>query len=156
MLKGDGTMNFRPIGKFTATMLLAGALIGPTIAFTADTNEKMTGLPLYLGLDFQQTVNSGVCGKPGTMNIYDVNVKDKSLASYLAWYKQQLKDFHYVHKVWSDRPQEMFYSPDGSKGISITGTPDGKYVFAVTYMKLSSNLTTHQEDAFDPSNASCK
>jgi hypothetical protein len=67
-----------------------------------------------------------------------------------------LKDFHHVHKTWSDRAQEMFYSPDGLKGVSITANPDGKGVFAVTYMKLSSNLTTKQEDAFDPSNPSCK
>jgi hypothetical protein len=50
----------------------------------------------------------------------------------------------------------MFYSADGSKGVSITGIQDGEGVFNVVYLKMSSRLTTHQEDAFDPSNPSCK
>jgi hypothetical protein len=89
------------------------------------------------------------------MNLYDTPL-NATFEEYLAWYKQQLKNFHYVHKMWSNRAQELFYSPDGSKGVGLTGTPDGKRVFAVTYMKFSSNLTTHQEDAFSPSNPSCK
>jgi hypothetical protein len=58
--------------------------------------------------------------------------------------------------MWDNRAQELFYSPDGATGISITGNQDGKTVFNVAYIKLSSSLTTHQEDAFDPSNPSCK
>jgi len=89
------------------------------------------------------------------MNLYDTP-PDASLESYIAWHKQQLKNFHYVHKVWGGRPREIFYSPDGSKGIGITGTPHSTGVFAVAYMKFSSNLTTHQEDPIEPSNASCR
>jgi len=125
------------------------------MVFASDSTEKLTGLPLHPGLTFQQEVDSPVCGKKANINLYDVP-PDASLEDYIAWHSQQLKNFHYVHKVWSNRPQEMFYSPDGSKGVSITGNPDGKGVFNVAYIKLSSNLTTHQEDAFDPSNPSCK
>jgi hypothetical protein len=148
-------MRFRTIRNLASRVLLAGAVIGSTMAVAAETNDKMTGLPLHPGLSFQQEVDSPVCGKAASMNLYDTPMTT-SLEEYIAWYKQQLKSFHYVHKVWGDRAQEMFYSPDGSKGVGITGTPDGKKVFAVTYMKFSSNLTTHQEDAFDPSNPSCK
>ena len=133
----------------------ARSLIGSAISFAAESNEKLTGLPLHPGLAYPQEVDSQVCGKNAKMILYDAS-PDASLAEYVTWYKQQLKSFHYVHKTWSDRPQESFFSPDGSKGIGITGTPDGKRVFAVTYMKFSSNLTTQQEDAFDPSNPSCK
>ena len=147
-------MNLRTVGNITWAVLLACAAIG-TIAFAAQSTEKLTGLPLHQGLSFQQSVNASVCGKNANMNLYDVP-PGANLAEYVAWYKQQAKTFHYVHKVWDNRAQELFYSPDGSKGVGITGIPDDKGVFAVTYMKFSSNLTVHQEDAFDPSNPACK
>ena len=148
-------MGLITLRKLISVVILGGAVIASATAFAAESTDKLTGLALHQGLSFQQEVDSPVCGKNTNMNLYDAPV-DANLAEYVAWYKQQLKNFHYVHKIWSDRPQEMFYSPDGSRGIGITGTPDGKRVFAVTYIKLSANLTTHQEDAFDPSNPSCK
>jgi hypothetical protein len=148
-------MRLRTVGNLTSIVLLAGALIGSAIVFAANSTEKLTGLPLHDGLTFQQEVNSPVCGKAAKVDLYD-NPSGATLAGYVAWYQQQLKNFHYVHKVWSNRAQEMFYSPDGSKGVSITGIPDGEGVFNVAYLKMSSNLTTHQEDTFDPSNPSCK
>jgi hypothetical protein len=148
-------MHFRTIASLTSVMLFACAVVGSTIALAADSTEKLTGLPMHQGLTFPQEVDSAICGKSAKMNLYDAS-PNATLAEYLAWYKQQLKGFHYVHKVWDERPQELFYSPDGSKGVGITGTPDGERVFAVAYIKLSSNLTTHQEDAFEPSNPSCK
>jgi hypothetical protein len=148
-------MSFRALGKLTSLVLLGGAIMGPVIATAAETNEKLTGLPRHEGLTFQQEVDSFVCGKKANMNIYDAPFT-ASLEEYMAWHKQHLKNFHHVHKAWSNRAQELFYSPDGSSGLSITATADGKRVFAVTYMKLSTNLTTYQEDAFDPSNSGCK
>jgi hypothetical protein len=144
-------MRFRILGSLTLALLLGGAMT----AVAAEPNEKLTDLPLHPGLSFQQEIDSPVCGKNANMNLYGAPMK-ASLEEYISWYKQQLKNFHYVHQVWSDRAQELFYSPDGSKGIGITGIPDGKGVFAVTYMKFSSNLTTHQQDEFSPSNPGCK
>lgn len=148
-------MHFRKAGSLTSAMLLATTVIGSTVGFAADSTEKLTGLPMHQGLQFPQEVDSPICGKPASMMLYDAP-PDASLSEYVAWHKQQLKNFHYVHKVWDDRAQELFYSPDGSRGIGITGTPDGKGVFAVAYMKFSSTLTVHQEDAFSPANPSCK
>lgn len=148
-------MHFRTVRTLTSVVLLTVAVIGSAIVFAAESNEKLTGLPLHQGLTFQQEVDSPVCGKNATMNLYAAPL-NATVEEYMAWYKQQLKNFHYVHKMWDNRAQELFYSPDGSKGVGLTGIPDGKRVFAVTYMKFSSNLTTHQEDAFSPSNPSCK
>ncbi|MBZ5688054.1 MAG: hypothetical protein LAP86_23820 [Acidobacteriia bacterium] len=148
-------MRFRVTGNLKSAVLLGVTIMGSAITFAAQSTEKLTGLPLHQGLSFPQELDSPVCGKAAKMNLYD-SPSNASLDEYVGWYKQQLKNFHYVHKVWDNRAQELFYSPDGSKGIGITGTPDGKGVFAVAYMKLSSNLTTHQEDAFSPSNPSCK
>ena len=148
-------MRFKTPGNLTSVLLLAAAIAGSAIAFAADSAEKLTGLPLHPGLAYPQEVDTTVCGKKATANLYDA-LPNATLEEYIAWYKQQLKNFHYVHKVWDNRAQELFYSPDGSKSVGITGVPDGTGVFAVTYMKFSSNLTTHQQDAFDPSNPSCK
>jgi hypothetical protein len=100
-------------------------------------------------------VDSPVCGKTAKMNLYDVP-GTATFAEYTSWYKDHLKGFHHMHKMWSKRAQELFYSPDGSVGVGITGSASGPGVFAVTYMKMSVKLTTHQMDAFDPSNPTCK
>ena len=147
-------MRLRTVRTILSAVLLVCAAIA-TIAFAAESTEKLTGLPLHQGLTFQQEVDSPVCGKNANMNLYDAPT-DANLQEYVAWYKQQLKNFRYVHKVWDNRAQELFYSPDGSKAVGITGVPDDKGVFAVAYMKLSSNLTVHQEDAFSPANPTCK
>ena len=138
-----------------ALVMAAGLGFALLSAAAAESSEKSTGLPLHPGLTFQQEVDSPVCGHKAQMTLYDVP-PTATLAEYLSWYKDQLKGFHYVHKVWTKRAQEMFYSADGSKGISLTGSAVGPGVFAVTYMKMSVKLTTHQMDAFDPSNPSCK
>ena len=121
----------------------------------ANSSDKMTALPLHPGLSFQQEVNSGVCGKKARINLYDNNDNAK-MPEFIAWYKERLKGFHYVHQMWSNRAQEMFYSPDGSTGITITGVPKGDDVFAVSYLSVTGGLTTHQMDSFSPSNPSCK
>lgn len=148
-------MPFTTVRHVTFVLLIAAAVVGSPMAFGAGSTEKLTSLPLIPGLSFQQTVASAVCGKKATVNLYDA-APDASLEKYIAWHKQQLKNFYYVHKVWAGRAQELFYSPDGSKAIGITGMPGGDGVFAVAYMKLSSNLTTHQEDLFSPDNPACK
>ena len=123
--------------------------------FAADSNEKLTSLPLHAGLTFQQEVDSPICGKKAQINIYGAPYTG-TLAEYVAWYKDQLKGFHYVHKTWNQRAQEMFYSPDGSKGVSLTGNAVGAGVFSASYMKMSVSLTTHEMESFSPTNPSCK
>jgi hypothetical protein len=141
--------------KTLVTLTSAISITFVATVFAAQSTEKLTGLPLHQGLSFPQEVDTTVCGKSAKVNLYDAS-PNASLQEYIAWYKQQLKGFHYVHKAWDNRAQELFYSPEGSKAIGITGIPDGTGVFSVAFMKLSSNLTTHQEDAFDPTNPTCK
>jgi hypothetical protein len=133
--------------------VLCGALLLLPVAAQAD-SDPSTGLPLHPGITLQQKLDSFVCGKPSKLTIYDTPMPP--MAEYLAWSKNQLPGFLHVHQVWANRAQELFYSSDGTKGISITGTPQGGLVFAITYIKISGSLTTHQQQAFSPSNASCK
>jgi len=134
---------------------VCGALVLSLPSLAGESNDTLTGLVLHPGLTFQQEVNSPICSKAAQMNLYDTG-GDTSLSEYVSWYKQQLKGFHYVHKVWMERPQELFYGPEGTNGVGVTGEAGGDGVFAVTYMKISSKLTTHQMDAFSPDNPSCK
>ena len=138
--------------RFTALM---GVLALSAAGRGADATEKATGLPLHPGLTFQQEVDSGVCGHKAQMYIYDAP-GDAALAEYVSWYRDRLKGSHYVHKVWSSRAQELLYSADGLTGVSMTGSPSGPGVFAVTYLKMSAPLTIQQMDAFGPTNPSCR
>ena len=139
--------------RLILVVLASTALSLPT--FAADANEKLTSLPLHAGVTFQQTVNSPICGKKAQINIYNAPYTG-TLAEYVTWYKDQLKGYHYVHKIWNHRAQEMFYSPDGAKGVSLTGNAVGAGVFSASYLKMSVNLTTHEMDSFSPDNPSCK
>ena len=120
-----------------------------------ETKESHTSLPLHPGLTFQQEVDGPVCGKKAAINIYDAPLS-ATLAEYISWYKEHMKGAHYVHKMWSNRAQEMFYSPDGLSGVTITGSPSRPGVFAVSYLKMSTPITTHQMDLFAPNNTTCK
>ncbi len=134
---------------------LTGVLIFVTAWRAADQTDKATGLPLHPGLTFQQALDSGICGRKAQMNIYDTP-GTAMLTEYVSWYRDRLKGSHYVHKVWSNRAQELLYSADGLTGVSMTGSTSGPGVFAVTYLKLSAPLTIQQMDAFGPANPSCK
>ena len=136
-------------------LALTGVLVFATAWRVADATEKATGLPLHPGLTFQQEVDSFVCGRKAQMHIYDAP-GTAMLTEYVSWYRNQLKGAHYVHAVWSNRAQELLYSADGLTGVSMTGSPSGPGVFAVTYLKMSAPLTIRQMDAFSPANASCK
>lgn len=139
--------------KIIVAALGCAVLCFPTYA--SDSNDKATGLPLHAGIHVDQEVASGMCGKKAQVYLYDVP-NGAVLADYVAWYKANLPGFHYVHKFWDDRPQEMFYSADGSKGVSLTGKPKGPGVFAIAYMRMATNLTLHEMDVYSPDKGSCK
>src|SRR5689334_22053195 len=98
-------MHFKTLVTLTSAISVAFV----ATVFAAQSTEKLTGLPLHQGLSFEQEVDSPVCGKNANMNLYDAS-PGASLEEYVGWYKQQLKSFHYVHKVWDNRAQEIFYS----------------------------------------------
>jgi hypothetical protein len=148
-------MSHRLAGRTLAFVAVFGCLLVSSPSIAADSSEKLTSLPLHPGLTFQQEQDAPVCRTKAQINIYNAP-STATLAEYLTWYERQLKGFHHVHKTWSERAQETFYSPDGSKGVTVTGSKGGARVFAVSYMKMSANLTVHEMDAFGPDNPSCK
>jgi hypothetical protein len=89
--KGSLIMNFETFGRLASAALLTGLMMGSLSAVAAEPNEKLTGLPLHEGLSFQQEVDSAVCGKSASMNLYNAPMTS-SHEEYVAWYKRQLKD----------------------------------------------------------------
>ena len=158
-LAGNGilfTVRKTVTNKRFAFLAVVG-LIALAQIHAADVSDKVTGLPVHPGLRMDMETDSPVCGKDANMGLYSPpRTSSETFAEYIAWYKAQLKGFHYVHKNWGDRAQDMFYSPDGATGVGISGMPKGPGVYAVTYMKFAVKLTTHRMEAFDPSNPTCK
>ena len=92
---------------------LTGVLIFVTAWRAADQTDKATGLPLHPGLTFRRALDSGSCGRKAQMNIYDTP-GTAMLTEYVSWVSlDRLRESHYVHKVWSNRAQELLYSADG-------------------------------------------
>jgi opacity protein-like surface antigen len=129
------------------------ALAAP--AFAGSANDPVSGLPLAPGMTpSNDALSITICGKPAQANQY-LDAPD-TVPTAIARYKAHLPGYHMVHAVWSDRSQDTFFSPDGTKGVNITGTPKSDRVFSVMYLSLKTGITEHQWMAFSPSNPSCK
>jgi len=129
------------------------ALAAP--AFAGSANDPVSGLPLAPGMNpSDDPLSITICGKPAQANQY--MSRSDTVVADIAWYKAHLPGYHMVHAFWSDRSQDTFFSPDGTKGVNITGTPKSERVFSVMYLSLKTGLTEHQWTVFSPSNPTCK
>ena len=116
--------------------------------------DPISGLPLPPGLTpSNDPLAITVCRTPAQANQYFVH---DTVAAEIAWFKAHLPGYHMVHAFWSDRSQDTFFSPDGTKGVNITGTPKSDKVFSLMYLSLKTGLTEHQWTVFSPSNPTCK
>ena len=125
-------------------------------AFAGSANDPVSGLPLAPGITpSNDPMSITICGKPAQANQYPLS-GNHTVPGDIAWYKAHLPGYHMVHGFWSNRSQDTFFSPDGTKGVNITGVPQGDRVFSVMYLSLKTGLTEHQWTVFSPSNPSCK
>ena len=146
--------------RITRSLLLLTAsvvLVFAVSAFAAGSaNDPVSGLPLAPGMTpSNDPLSITICGKPAQANQYALICKD-TVATEIAWYKAHLPGYHMVHAFWDNRSQDTFFSPDGTKGVNITGTPKSDKVFSVMYLSLKTGLTEHQWMVFSPSNPTCK
>jgi hypothetical protein len=74
----------------------------------------------------------------------------------VAWFKAHLPGYRYYQEKWNNRPQELFYSPDGTKGVNVIGTPTTDKVFQISYLVIQPGLTEHEMAVFRPENPACK
>ena len=117
-------------------------------------NDPVSGLLLFPGLHPQnEPIDLTACRKQGQGNQYFLR---DTVAASIDWYKAHLPGFRLYHAAWDDRSQDTFWSPDGTKGVNITGTPKSDRAFSVMYLQMKSGLTDHERAAFNPSNPTCK
>ena len=143
-----------------AYLLAAAALVlsltMPTLA-AVPANDPVSGLPLAPGMTpSNDPLSITICGKPAEANQYPLIFGSDTVPAEIAWYKAHLPGYHMVHAFWDNRSQDTFFSPDGTKGVNITGTPKSDKAFSVMYIVVKTPLTEHQWMAFSPSNPSCK
>ncbi len=138
-------------------LLAASAVLAFAIPAHAagSANDPVSGLPLLPGLNPQNDpINLTACRKQGQGNQYIP--RSSTVAANIDWYKAHLPGFHLYHATWANRSQDTFWSPDGTKGVNITGTPNSDHTFSVMYLQMKSGLTEHERAAFSPSNPTCK
>ena len=128
------------------------AVVAP--AFAGAAKDPVSGLPLPPGMTPERSHNITICGKQGQGNQY--SLPGGTVAANIAWYKTNLPGFHLFHATWSNRSQDTFWSPDGTKGVNITGTPNSDRVFSVMYLQMKTGLTEHERASFSPINPTCK
>jgi hypothetical protein len=88
------------------------------------------------------------------MNLYH-GAREATMAEYVAWYKAKLLGYRFVQLSWSNRTHNGFYSPDGTKLVSITGNPQGDVVYTVNYVVITPALKPSEIGKFSPSNPEC-
>ncbi len=122
--------------SITRSLLLLTAVAVFTLVVPAHgagpANDPVSGLPLAPGMTpSNEPLSITICGKPAQAN---QNFDNATVAADIAWYKAHLPGYHMVHAFWGDRSQDTFFSPDGTKGVSITGTPKSDKMFSVMYL----------------------
>jgi hypothetical protein len=139
-------------------LLIATSVLALSVpAFAGSANDPVSDLPLAPGMTpSSNPLSITICGKPAQANQYSLIFHGDTVAADIAWYKAHLPGYHMVHAFWDNRSQDTFVSPDGTKGVNITGTPKSDKAFSVMYLILKTRLTEHQWMVFSPSNPSCK
>ena len=117
-------------------------------------NDPVSGLPLPSGVNPESDpINLVACRKQGQGNQY---FPKGTVAATIDWYKAHLPGFRLYHATWSNRSQDTFWSPDGTKGVNISGTPNSDRVFSAMYLQMKTGLTEHERASFSPTNPTCK
>ena len=143
------------------SLLLAAVAVFFSLAIPAfaagSANDPVSGLPLAPGMTpSNEPLSITICRKPAQANQYSLIFSSDTVPAEIAWYKAHLPGYHMVHAFWDNRSQDTFFSPDGTKGVNITGSPKSDKVFSVMYLSLKTGLTEHQWMVFSPSNPTCK
>lgn len=143
------------------SLLLAAVAVLFSLAIPAfaagSANDPVSGLPLAPGMTpSNEPLSITICRKPAQANQYSLIFSSDTVPAEIVWYKAHLPGYHMVHAFWDNRSQDTFFSPDGTKGVNITGTPKSDKAFSVMYLSLKTGLTEHQWMVFSPSNPTCK
>ena len=115
------------------------------------TSDPLTGLPLIpwpdrlqLGNPPQKLPQTNMCKSVMQMDFYSPN--GIQVGATIAWYAAHLTGFKKTHAYVNGRSQDLFYKPDGSMFVSVTGSPtpgDGmdSETFGLVYATLQPSIS---------------
>jgi hypothetical protein len=121
--------------------LAAGAQTKPKLL----TTDSLTGLPLSPSTDTGWGNNpnplpgSNVCKSKMDGEFYLLFHTTTDAAA--AWYTQNLKDFKMAKGTESGRVQVVFYKPDGSVLVIVTGGHNSPDAYSVAYERYTPGLS---------------
>jgi hypothetical protein len=129
-----------------------------TVAFNGanavTTNDPLTGLPVYPGVAGSNPLpRSDFCGKQMQKDFYIVMGNKVDVVT--KWYLAHLPGYRKYHAVIDGRSQDIFFSPNGSAEVTVTGTRAGSAVYSISYGRFQPGLTTHEIISFSQSRKGC-
>jgi hypothetical protein len=130
--------------------ILGGIWAASAVGNATLTSDPLTGLPLIpathspmdSGNDPTVMPESTVCKSKFKGNFYSVfNTK---VDATVAWYAARLAGFRKTHAYAAGRSQDLFYKPDGTVFVGVTGEPgaagENKDTYAVMYGTMTPGL----------------
>jgi hypothetical protein len=135
------------------TLLIALAALCMALAVSAQTKTKLlttdslTGLPLSPATDPGMNLGNEPTAVPGT-----TVCKSQTQAQFdslfhittdavVAWYTANLHGFKVAKGTESDRAQVVFYKPDGTVVVIVTGGPGTPNAYSVAYERYTPGLS---------------
>jgi len=109
------------------------------------TTDPLTGLPLNpstdtgFGNEPSPLPDSNVCKSKMQGEFYVLS--HATTDAVAAWYTQSLKDFKMAKGAVSRRVQIVYYKPDGTVFVIVTGSLDNPVAYSVAYERYTPGLS---------------
>jgi hypothetical protein len=139
--------SFTALASVLVASLALTAQAGPKLL----TTDPLTGLPLYpatdsrlhLGNEPTRLPESHICKSKMQADFY--SVYDSKRDATLAWYDVHLAGFKKTHAYVAHRSRDVYYKPDGTNVVSVTGSlgkeGENTDTYSVTYVRLEPGLS---------------
>jgi hypothetical protein len=120
----------------------------------ASPHDPLTGLPVYPGItDPSSLPQADFCGKQMQGDFYIV-VKDR-VDVVTNWYGRHLPGFRQYHARTDGRSQDTFFSSDGTREVTVTGSKAGTAVYSISYGRFQPGLSAREMASFNQPKETC-
>jgi hypothetical protein len=139
--------------RWMVVAILASLLLASSSEATSS-DDPLTGLPVYPGISNPSTLpRSTFCGKGMQHDFYIV--MGNKIDAVTSWYTRHLGGFHKYHAVTDGRSQDTFFSPDGTREVTITGSKAGSEVYSISYGRFDFGLSSREMSSFNQAKSTC-
>ncbi len=120
----------------------------------ASTNDPVTSLPVYPGMtDPDPLPKANVCRKAMQGDFY--MVMGQKVDAVVYWYAKHLAGFRKYHATTDHRSQDTFFNPDGTREVTVTGSPNSTEVFSISYGRFQPGLAEPERASFNTGKQIC-